>query len=45
MIERLCTNCKPALLQGSLEDDWLAAGLITAEQRDNLRANTYEEAS
>lgn len=46
---RLCTSCvgydPNAPQQGSLEDDWLAAGLITAEQRDNLRADTYEEAS
>ncbi|MFB6568272.1 hypothetical protein [Streptomyces noursei] len=46
---RLCSSCvaydPAAPKQGSLEDDWFAAGLITAEQRDNLRASTYEEAS
>lgn len=43
VLERLCTNCKPDVIQGSLEDDWLAAGLITEEQHRNLR--TLEEAS
>ncbi|MFD5208474.1 hypothetical protein ACFWNF_16290 [Streptomyces anulatus] len=46
---RLCSSCVEydpnAPRQGGLEDDWLAAGLITADQRDNLRANHLEEAS
>lgn len=39
-----CAKCVGnGLIQGSLEDDWLAAGLITEEQHRNLRA--LEEAS
>lgn len=39
----LCRSCTPGLIQGSLDDEWLAKGLITEEQHRNLRA--LEEAS
>lgn len=39
----LCRSCTPGLIQGSLDDEWLAKGLITPEQHANLR--TFEEAS
>ncbi|KOT94527.1 hypothetical protein ADK70_12720 [Streptomyces rimosus subsp. pseudoverticillatus] len=40
-----CAKCVgDGLIQGSLEDDWLAAGLITEQQHRTLRAG-WEEAS
>lgn len=41
----LCRKCTSSIEQGDLLDDWVDAGLITNQQRNNLRAETLEEAS
>lgn len=44
---RLCSSCIEGATDApaGLEDFWFDQGVITAEQRDNLRANTVEEVS